>query len=501
MPPGGCPPGCVGLAGGCGCPGYQPQPPQVGLPYNGQLFPGPTSELTIPIDGLANGSAVTVQIMDPTQNGAWVTVGAAQVQTQQQFWTTIGPFSAAQFPQGGMLALRVLDDHQQPIPYGWNNDESQHTTLVIASPAESPDAWTYPTAEPANGSATAAYYANIAAPATLADFASTYALSTGVRDVYYHTNAGVVGRDLACATDVGVVACTVAEIGAFQGDEAETLSQLAGLSDAAPSETFAMVYDPAAAAGSNVAFIVYDADGNLRDSANLDASGTAAAVPQACLSCHGIQATFDAGSAQLTGGQFLTLDPRGLDFPQGGDLTFSYQADPMYRLTEMLEATPLSPTQRAIVAQEWTPSPYGMGDGDFWPDFVPDAWGSGAREQNLYIQVIEPFCRGCHASATDDSSGLAFATAAEFQQNADQIIADICSAGPHGMPGAPATAARLFAGIAPGCNELGANSELCQPEQANPIPTGTTVSARALILEYLGHPEAAATCGQGQPQP
>jgi hypothetical protein len=69
------------------------------------------------------------------------------------------------------------------------------------------------------------------------------------------------------------------------------------------------------------------------------------------------------------------------------------------------------------------------------------------------------------------------------------------------MPGAPATAARLFAGIAPGCNELGPNSELCQPAQAEPIPTGTMVSARALILEYLGHPEAAATCDQVQPEP
>src|SRR5580698_2338662 len=108
------PPSSGGGAGGGGPPGLPPPPPSVQgfvtSPLNGQLFQGTSTQTAIDVNGTytGNSNSVSVQIMDPTNNNQWTNVGAASIQSGS-FATTVGPFNALQFPQGGLLALRIID--------------------------------------------------------------------------------------------------------------------------------------------------------------------------------------------------------------------------------------------------------------------------------------------------------------------------------------------------------------------------------------------------------
>ncbi len=294
-------------------PDPQPNPVAPGFvtsPINGQLFTGTTTLTVIDISGTYTGTAqeVTVQIMDPSNNNQWTSVGAASVQAGS-FNTTIGPFNALQWPQGGLLAMQVIDDSGAALPYQLNNDQgASNTALIVGSPGQNPTDWTFLTQQPiGNSQETALYYQTIGAPQTLNDFQNEFfpdgVAAGGAANALFYNKADLgVARDLSCnTTQTGGVACFVKNFGTFDGNENTALNQLEDPGGHRPTSTFAMIYNPPITAPNAIQFVVYDGNGDLDDSTQIDQFGNNTSVPQACLNCHGAQSSFNAGTAQVTG--------------------------------------------------------------------------------------------------------------------------------------------------------------------------------------------------------
>jgi hypothetical protein len=479
-----------------------PPPPSVqGLvtsPLNGELFQGTTTELVIPVSGTYTGTSnsVTIQILDPTQGNTWVTVGAASVQSGS-FATEIGPFNTLQFPQGGLLAVQAIDGNGATLPYQLNNDTTySNTTLIIGNPGLNPTDWNFLTQQPVgNASETQLYYQQIGAPQTLTDFENEF-FPDGVDEggaanaLYVNKGDLGIGRSTSCnTTQTGGVACFVENFGDFEGNEDTQLDDIENPRDHRPNVTLAMVFNPPITNTNAVQFIAYDGNGNLADTAQLDQVGENTSVPQNCLNCHGGQATFNAGTFAVTGGQFLQLDPLAMDFNENDQrLTFAAQQTAFFQMEQLITEAQPTPTENTLIKGEWTEE---GGTVLFNPSFVPGAWNTNQRDANLYQQVIAPFCRACHAS-DNDAAGLAFASPQDFTAKAAGIVNEVCGGGPNGMPVAEANSTRFFAGIAPGCNETD-----CVP---NTVAGQVPMAARALVLEYLGQGSAAAQCAQGQVQ-
>jgi hypothetical protein len=436
--------------------------------------------------------------MDPTNNNQWTTVGAAPVQSQS-FATVVGPFNGLQFPQGGLLSLRVVDGNNVPLPYQLNNDALySNSALVVGNPGQNPVDWTFLTQAPLGSQTTTAEYYNlIGAPKTLTAFETEFfpqGLAAGGAQSAFYYNKGdlAVGRALACnTTQTGGVACEVEALGSFDGDENVALQDVAAVAagqNITPVATVAMIYNPPITAPNSVQFIVYNGAGNLQNFAQLDAFGNNTSVPQNCLNCHGGQATFDAATLQVNGAQWLQLDPLSLDFVQQPGLTFAAQQNAIFQMEQLTQEASPTASERNLIAGEWTNE---GGTALFNPDFVPGAWNTTQRDANLYQQVIAPFCRGCHASIAQDTAGLTFKDPADFAANSAKIINAVCGSGPSGMPVAQAAGTRFFNGVTPGCNEAG-----CTPNNI----TSQQLSARALVVEYLGAGSAVGGCAQGQIQ-
>jgi hypothetical protein len=180
----------------------------------------------------------------------------------------------------------------------------------------------------------------------------------------------------------------------------------------------------------------------------------------------------------VIGARFLQLDPLAMDFSPSA--TFASQRTSLFQTQQLIDEAGATPAAHELFQGEWTED---GGTASFNPNFVPGAWNASQRDAALYQQAIAPFCRGCHVSITSNAA-LAWATPADFQANAQKIIAEVCNASDTNMPVAQATSTRFFNGITPGCNEAGCTPDLPQ----------TPMSARAMILEYLNQPEFVAGC-------
>jgi hypothetical protein len=393
-----------------GTPAPTPQP-AVGVvtdPTNGQVFSGGTTQTSINVAGTYTGTSsnLSVQILgDPTDLTSWTTVGAAAVEAES-FAATVGPFDNVEWPQGGVLRLRVVDGNGAALPYEQNNDlTGDYTTLVVGSPGQNPTDWQFLTQKPPGTvGETALYYQQVGAPATLSAFRTTYAFGgTGVEEArYYNRNNLGIARDAQCTgTNAGGVACLVANFGSFGGSEAAALDDL---EHGSPSSTFAIVYTPAAAA-NGLAFMVYDASGRLADSVQLDSAGNNVSVPQVCLNCHGGQSSYDPGTHTATGATLLQFDPLAMDFPANdSNLTFGTQQAALYQLDQLVVGAAPTAATTQLVQGEW------LQEGSFDDTFVPGPWNTNSHDANLYTQVVAPFCRGCHSSVANDSGGLTFQT-------------------------------------------------------------------------------------------
>lgn len=324
------------------------------------------------------------------------------------------------------------------------------------------------------------YYDTILAPKTLADFITKYEFPLGeTRAIYYNNGDLGIARDMHCKTFTPpapadpVTACYVTNYGrdgnnqVVFGDldaqdminEAQSPVHVAGTKNQAVA-TVAMVHDPSFPENS-VQFMVYDQNGERAEYAALDNQGVIAAqndalpsnaninVPDNCLACHGAKADYqrkESGPATITDAAFLPFDPEAFVFST---------SDPAYSEVNM------APKIKALNAMVWDTkppkavrtllegmypyhgTPVGPKDPNsaFSPLYVPDGWlVAGKPGKEVYQEVIKPYCRSCHVTASDFKDWDSFAELDFYRMD---LAADVCEGGPP-MPNAQQAQTRFW---------------------------------------------------------
>jgi mono/diheme cytochrome c family protein len=277
---------------------------------------------------------------------------------------------------------------------------------------------------------TAEYYVQIQAPPTIGEFLAKYHFpAVPIRARYYNDGDLGLGRDMNCWKDGSSTVCFVvnydnrapnvigdplsfdpALFGAnydpdFAGDPQHALAKLEG--GFYHFATVAMVYTPPNGGNSNgpnaVKFIVYGADGNLAFAAKLDDKEENTSIPQNCLSCHGINATYDPVSNTATGGEFLPFDPFSFQYP-----TDDEQVDAFRQLNALVRAAGATRGVQNLIDGMYAPLGVNNPAAVANDDYVPAKWktlptGNAAPLDGtaLYLGLVKPACRTCHVSAND----------------------------------------------------------------------------------------------------
>ena len=355
------------------------------------------------------------------------------------------------------------------------------------------------------------YYESIGAPFTLTDFKETYGFPTGeVHAIYYNQGDLGIARDMHCRKfpiqGVQGVACYVGNYGrrlrepfgtevrfgdldpqvaleqAIAAHELGDVTPEDGL--LFPAATVAMVYNPTIPATDNrIQFMVYDSGGNLDVFAPLDNHGVSAAafkdadtlsninVPDNCLACHGISSDYDrklTGHATITDTAFLPFDPEAFLYSDTS-ATYSEQStiDAIEELNKLVWDTSPPAGVVELLKGMYGGLPQGpkSAGAEFTPDYVPAAWSSGGEAgTQVYNEVVKPYCRSCHVSAT--LPYFDFDSWTEFQGFQEGIRATVCD--PNGpiapMPHAEQTQTRFWKSPASAhlVNALGI-SDACAP--------------------------------------
>jgi hypothetical protein len=300
-----------------------------------------------------------------------------------------------------------------------------------------------------SASETLDYYVTTGAPLTLSLFKSKYGFpGNEVTATYYNNGDLGLGREMHCKTFltssffIGVACYVTNYSGATdatgKGVPAFNVNSSTVLADAVARQhsfaTVAMVYEPPS--GSNaVKFIVYDANGVRSNTAQLDSTGNNVSVPNNCLSCHGINASYSSSSnAVSANAKFLPFDPYSFKFSTASGFTFAAQADAIRRLNALITFTNPSPATSEFITGLYAPKAVTDATAVANDDFVPDDWAQvngSLAGTSLYRGIVKVACRTCHMSAT--SATLDFADYDDFSTLMPTIKADVCG-NPHVMP-------------------------------------------------------------------
>lgn len=229
-------------------------------------------------------------------------------------------------------------------------------------------------------------------------------------------------------------------------------------------------YDPDAGADPNdpdapiafadnervIKFYVYNAAGDPVFAADLDGRGFRP-IPQLCMVCHGGVypggpdlgvPTFAAPADVKLGSVMLPFDVHGfvLQGTVPPDFTKANQQLEFLELNEMVLDTEPGETIDEIIDDMYT-GPVVQNE-----DFVVAGWDANAAHRDMYLNVIKPACRTCHAARPleDDGQGgerdIRFKTIDEFLSPDHQIpqLADLRVCTQRVMPHAFATYKRFW---------------------------------------------------------
>lgn len=316
--------------------------------------------------------------------------------------------------------------------------------------------------------ATENYYAMIQAPPTLAAFKARFGFASGeVRATYYNAGDLGIARDVHCrrttASGALVIACFVSNFGRAAGFGAEpagfgpdrldpqvALAQALGAPSPtpvtgpfAPVATVAMTFDSAQPADRQVQFMVYDPFGNLTPYAALDNQGLVALahddvathaninVPDNCLTCHGTSSSYTPTSLGFTtvrNGRFLPFDPDAFQYSDTDPAHGQAATLPaLKQLNALVMDTAPAPATLELLRGMY-PSTSGAGpkdrDAAFTSDFIPAGWRDTRAAQQVYTEVVKPYCRSCHVS---HAPGLDFATFDDLTSRAVSVGMDVCN--------------------------------------------------------------------------
>jgi hypothetical protein len=236
----------------------------------------------------------------------------------------------------------------------------------------------------------------------------------------------------------GGIACYVVNYSGIAGQAVFGQNPTTVLADAIAHQnvlaTVAMVYDPPAGSPNSVKFMVYDAAGALAPTAQLDSTGDHTSVPNNCLSCHGINSSYNQVTNVVSGAQFLPFDPFSFKYAAQAGFTQADQANELRQLNGLVWLT--SPSAgiaeyiTGLYAPKFVSDPTAVANEDYvpadWADALPGLDGTA-----VYRGVVRVGCRTCHMSAANAT--LDFADAADFAALEDTILADVCG-GQHSMP-------------------------------------------------------------------
>lgn len=442
--------------------------------------------------------AVRIQVLadptlNPSTNANWVTIANTSTDnTPDLYVDTSDPLyewsvsavpvpnagAAARWPQGGLVRLRAIHPDAGGAPerilttfdqinftecalaqstwgqvgtvcegLGVNNSLVASTTNTPVLPgnemAFNPNGFLGRTGF-SSAAETDQYYATINAPDTLSDFRTRYGFpGNEVTATYYNDGDLGFGREMHCKTipvppaQVGV-ACYVTNYSGVDGDVAFDVNPTTVLADAVARQhefaTVAMTYEPGLASNA-VKFMVYGANGDLANRAQLDSTGNNNSIPNNCLSCHGINAEYNAGTNSVNNdARFLPFDPFSFKFSTAAGFTFAAQADAIRRLNQLVKITNTNAAINEFIDGMYAPEGVANPAATAKNTFVPADWANATDDNDgatLYRGVVKPACRTCHMSASVAS--LDFADYSDFTTQSALIRLQTCGTS-HVMP-------------------------------------------------------------------
>lgn len=163
-----------------------------------------------------------------------------------------------------------------------------------------------------------------------------------------------------------------------------------------------------------IKFYVYNKAGNPLFSANLDTRG-ARPIPQLCMVCHGgaYAGGFNTGTPSFSqpsdvkmGAVMLPFDIHGYAFSGAAPANFSKtnQQLEFHELNKMVVDTQPAAVIEEIIDEMYSPTNPAGADSQL-EDFVVAGWSANPAHQDMYLNVIKPACRVCHASRPLEDNG------------------------------------------------------------------------------------------------
>jgi hypothetical protein len=344
----------------------------------------------------------------------------------------------------------ALVDHALDRIYAAN-----HGLLAIAGELGQPIG-DGPSAEPAVLEARRFYQTLPAAPPTLESWLRTFGFPERSRQesleayreragivVYYNKNELGLGRELGCAEfkdgPAGRgVACFVTNYGLTFRDPHTSLHL--AQEGTRPRNTVCITYRPSMEAGYQVQFYVYGPDGGRQDWAQLDTFGPRP-HPYVCMNCHG--GVYDEQRHLAHYARFLPLEPNLVQFApedEAGGPTRSRQEERIRKVNLLALRSPLTPGQREMIMELYAGHPEAPG-ATSQLSWEPRAWRDTTEHQQLFDQVVKPYCLTCHLAAQLGADGGELFTYRLFLSPVElrrfPVPAVVC--GEFGMPNAQPT--------------------------------------------------------------
>lgn len=456
-------------------------------PYNGTTVSGTIQGKSISFSGYHTEPNVPIHVQilrtptsDPVDAGNWVNIAITTTGNSPSYinstdplyyWSVSGtpvaaPNQAARFAEGGVARVRAVakpssgdrvlttfDEvtFQDCLTEKMDANESwmeigidckgmavDHALLVSTklSPADTPSARDYLSRKGLGSVAeTNSYYNLIGAPSTLNGFKNLFGFPANETTATYYNNADLgVGREMHCRAFPTLfgsgIACYVSNYsnstgGIVFGGSVNTALN-AAIAHQGAFATVAMVFRPPAGQANSVQFMVYDAGGARATNAALDSTGEYTAVPNNCLSCHGISASF--GPSGVSGAaQFLPFDPHLFKFSTQSGYTLADQQEKFRRLNAMVKLTSPSAAITDFIDGIYAPSTVQTAGATANDSYIPSGWknlNSTLTGEGMYLGIVKIGCRGCHMSSTN--ANLDFLEYSDFTANRALILNDVC---------------------------------------------------------------------------
>jgi hypothetical protein len=432
-------------------------------PHNGTTVTGSVIGKAFQFQGFYHqpSSVITLQVLndpanDPSVATNWATFATAISSTTPTTINSPDPlydwsvtavpvpnvFVAARWPQGGLVRVRALhsdasgevvlttfDDitfsdclnTQLNAGASWQTIGSTcaglggNTAALVSTsnvPVPAGTAATYGGYLGKKGTITSTdttkYYLATKAPATLADFRTTFGFPAGaVTATYYNDSDLGLGRETHCKLiGGGGVACYVTNYSGVSGMPAFNQDPNVILADAVGRVhsfgTLAITYNGTTGPNS-VKFMAYDAAGYLATTVQLDSTGNNISIPNSCLACHGIDATYTPELLTVSGNaKLLPFDPFSYKYSTAPGYTFADQADKLRQLNAIILSANPTPATAALINGMYAPKLVTDPTAVAKSTYIPSTWQAYNGNLDgiaLYNGFIKVGCRTCHVSS------------------------------------------------------------------------------------------------------